>query len=100
MDASDHDAIIQLTSAVSYLTEEVRTLRTFVDAYGSTLNDIKMTLARNGINGNDRNCFKLSKSLAYTIAVVVVLALGGAITLDCDKALRVMSVAKTVVPVK
>ena len=94
---SDHDAIIKLTGSVDGLTGAVGGMRDEVRANTASLADVKLTLARNGINGVARGV-TVSRLVIYGVALVLVLALAGALTLDTNKAGEVIGMAKQLKP--
>jgi len=101
--SEDHDAVINLVGAVDRLTTDVSGMRTELRDNTASLGEVKLTLARNGINGVGKKDGRtvgiaVLKWVAVTLGAVAVLALVGALTLDLGKAGEVITLAKQLKP--
>ena len=100
----DHDAILMLKGSVDNLSSDVGEMRGELRNNTNSLGEIKLTLARNGINGTatpikqGSGGITLSKPTAWIIGIVALLAIGGAITLDVTKANEVVTVLGLLLP--
>ena len=89
MPGEDHDLLIRIDERVGEIQGDMRGIRGIVDEHGTRISNLEAAepIRQPGIF--------ISKAVVWAGVLILVLALGGALTLDLHKAGEVVTLAKT-----